>query len=106
MQAVLQRFSRITDSKVIFVCCLVTPAGKSYSGAVQPPSAFAASMEPVGQQGFDTLAKVFCDDAIEIIRFFEDYLYNPRQFDSVKDLSSNHPWFVSIRPVTRHSFIY
>jgi hypothetical protein len=29
MQTVSKRFSRTTDLNVIFVCCLVTPAGKN-----------------------------------------------------------------------------
>jgi hypothetical protein len=42
---VLERFSRTADLNVIFVCCLVTPAGKKYDGAIEQLSRFSAGME-------------------------------------------------------------
>jgi hypothetical protein len=95
MQALSERFSRTTDLNLIFVC-LVMPAGKKHSGAIERPSPFAASMEAVLQQGIDTLAKVFYSDIAEMIRLFQDNLYNQRQFDSGKDLYSNYPQFISV----------
>jgi hypothetical protein len=80
--------------KVIFVCYLATPAWKRYYGAVQRPSAFAASMEAMWHQGIETLNKAFASDVVEMTRLFQDYLYDPRQFDSVKDLYSNYRHFV------------
>jgi hypothetical protein len=73
----------------------VTPAGKKYSGAIEPPSRLGASMEAMWQQSINTLAKVFFYDVAEITRLFQDYLYNPRQFDSMKDLCSNSRQFIS-----------
>jgi hypothetical protein len=35
-------------------------------------------------------------DVAEMIRLFQDYLYNPGQFDSVKDLRSNESQFISV----------
>jgi hypothetical protein len=95
-QAVSARFSRTTDLNVIFVCFLVASAGKQYWGAIERPSPFAISMEAMSQQGINTLVKVFSYDVAEMIRLLQDYLYNPRQFDSVKDLYSNCPQFMSI----------
>jgi hypothetical protein len=45
IQIVSECFSRTTDLNVKFVCCLVTPAGKKYYGAIETLSEFAASME-------------------------------------------------------------
>jgi hypothetical protein len=53
-------------------------------------------MEVMWQQGIDTLAKVFAFDVAEMTRLFQDYLCNPRQFDSVKDLYSEYPHFISV----------
>jgi hypothetical protein len=96
MQTVSEGFSRTTDLSVIFVCCLVTPTGKKYSGAIARPSRFPASMEAMWQHGIDTLAKVFSYNVTEMIGLFQDYLYHPRQFDSVKDRYSNDPQLVSV----------
>jgi hypothetical protein len=74
MQAVSRRFSRITNLNVIFVCCLVTPARKRYYVGVQRPSAFAASMEAMWQQGVETLDKASFSDVAEMTRFFQDSL--------------------------------
>jgi hypothetical protein len=96
MQTVSERFSRTTDLNIIFVCCVVTPTGKKYCGALERPSPFTVSMEAMWQQGIDTLAKVFSHDAAEMIGLFQNYLDNPRQFDSMKDLHSNCPHFISV----------
>jgi hypothetical protein len=96
MQIVSRCFSRTTNLNVIFVCSLVTPAGKKYYGAIERPSRFAASMEAMWQQGINTLAEVSSYNVAEMIILFQDYLYNPRQFDSVKDPYSNDPQFMSV----------
>jgi hypothetical protein len=49
MQTVSERFSRTTHLNVIFVCCLVTPAGRKYYSAIERPGRFAASMEAIWQ---------------------------------------------------------
>jgi hypothetical protein len=46
-------------------------------------------MEAMWQQGIEILAKVFSYDVAEMIKLFQDDLYNPCQFDSVKGLYSN-----------------
>jgi hypothetical protein len=74
----------------------VTPVGKRYYGAVSPASAFAAQMEVMWKQGVVTLAKAFFDDVAEVTRRFRDDLYNPRQFDSIKDFCSNCQRFVFV----------
>jgi hypothetical protein len=38
IQTVSWCFSRTTDFNVMFVCCLVKPAGKKYSGATERPA--------------------------------------------------------------------
>jgi hypothetical protein len=96
MQTVSKRFSRTTDLNVIFVCCLVTPAGIGDSGAIQRPRSFAAGMKAMWQPGIDTLAKVFSYNVAGMTELFQDYLYNPHQFDSVKDLYSNYPQISSV----------
>jgi hypothetical protein len=47
-------------------------------------------------KGIDTLAKVFSSDVAEMFRLFQDYFNNRCQFDSVKDLYSNYPQFISV----------
>jgi hypothetical protein len=47
-------------------------------------------METMWQQDIDTLVKVFGHNVAEMIRLFQDYLYNRRHFDSVKDRYSNY----------------
>jgi hypothetical protein len=71
-------------------------SSEKYYGAIERAKPFAASMEAMWQQNIGTLVKVFSDDVAEMIRFFQDYLYNSRQFDSAKDLSSNYPQFISV----------
>jgi hypothetical protein len=53
-------------------------------------------MEAMWQQGIDTLAKVFSYNVAETVMLFQDYFYNPRQFDSVKDLYSSYRCFISV----------
>jgi hypothetical protein len=53
-------------------------------------------MDSVWRQGINTLAKAFSCNAAEMTMFFQDYLYNPRQFDSVKDTYSDYPQFISV----------
>jgi hypothetical protein len=53
-------------------------------------------MEAMWQPGIDPLAKVFSCDEAEMIRPLQDYLYHLRHFDSVKDLYSNYPQFISV----------
>jgi hypothetical protein len=74
----------------------VTPAGKRYYGAIERPSRSAASIQAICQQGINTLSKVFFYDVAEMMRLLQDYLYNPRQFDSVKDVYSNCLQFISV----------
>jgi hypothetical protein len=72
IQTVSEHFSRTTDLNVIFVCALVTPAGKKSSGAIERPNPFAASMEAMWQQGIDTLANMFSYNVAEMIMLFQD----------------------------------
>jgi hypothetical protein len=64
-------------------------------------------MEAMWLQSVETLANMFSSDVVEITRFFQDCLYSPHQFDSVQDLYSNYPHFVSIagRQFDTRSFI-
>jgi hypothetical protein len=48
------------------------------------------------QQGIDIVTNVFSSDVTEMIRLSQDYLYNPGQFDSVKDRYSSYPQFISV----------
>jgi hypothetical protein len=105
IQTVPKRFSRRMDLNVIFVCCLVTPAGKKYYGAIERPNQFAASMEAMWQQGIDTLAKMSSYDIAKMIRLLQDCVYNPRQCDSMRDLYSNYRNLFPL-PATRRLFIY
>jgi hypothetical protein len=91
MNAVSRRFSETTDMNVIFTCVLVTPIGKGYYSAVARPSEFAASMETIWKKGVVTLSKAFHYDVAQMICLFQDYLDNPRQFHSVKNLCTNWP---------------
>jgi hypothetical protein len=96
MNAVSRRFSETRDVNIIFTCFLVTPIGKTYYSAVTRPSEFAISMETMWKKGLVTLSKTFHDDVARMISLFQDYLDNPRQFHSVKDLCTNWPRRVSI----------
>jgi hypothetical protein len=96
INAVSRRFSDTTDVNIIFACFLVTPIGKRYDSAVTRPSEFAASMETMWKKGVVTLSKAFHYDIAQMIGLFQDYLNNPRQFHSVKDLCTNWPRRVSI----------
>jgi hypothetical protein len=86
MNAVSWRFSETMDVNIIVTCFLVTPIGKRYDSAVTRPSKFAASMEMMWKKGVVTLSKAFHYDVAQIISLFQDYLDNPRQLHSVKDL--------------------
>jgi lauroyl/myristoyl acyltransferase len=72
IQTVSERFSLTTDLNVRFVCCLVTPAGIKYYGIIEPPSAFAVSMEAMRQQDVNTLANMFSCNVAEMIRLVQD----------------------------------
>jgi hypothetical protein len=96
MNAASRRFSETTDVNIIFTCFLVTPIKKTYYSAVTRPSEFAASMETMWKKGVVTLSKAFHYDVAQIISFFQDYLDNPRQFHSVKNLYTNWPGRVYI----------
>jgi hypothetical protein len=60
------------------------------------PSEFAASTETMWKKGIIELSKPFYYDVAQMISLFHDYLDNPRQFDSVKDLCTTWPRRVSI----------
>jgi hypothetical protein len=96
MNAVSRRFSETTDVNIIFTCFLVMPIRKTYYSAVTRPSEFAASMETMWKKGVVTLSKAFHYDVAQMISLFQDYLNNPRQFHSVKDLCTYWPRRVSI----------
>jgi hypothetical protein len=81
---------------IVFACFLVRPIGKRYYSAVTLPSEFAAIMETIWKKGAVTLLKAFYYDVAQMISLFQDYLDNPRQFHSVKDLCTYWPWRVSI----------
>jgi hypothetical protein len=91
MHAVSRRFSATTAVNIIFTCFLVTPIGKTYYSVVTRPSEFAASMKTMWKKGVVTLAKPFHHKVAQMISLFQDYLDNPRQFHSVKDLYTNWP---------------
>jgi hypothetical protein len=71
MQTVSERFSRTTNLNIIFVCWVVTSAGKGYYGTIEQQSPFAVTVEAMWWQGIDTLAKMFSYDVAEIIRLFQ-----------------------------------
>jgi hypothetical protein len=96
MNAVSRRFSETTDVNRIFTCFLVTPIGKRYYSTIPKPSEFAVSMETMWKKGVVTLSKAFHYDVAQMICLFQDYLDNPRQFHSVKDLCTNWPRRVSM----------
>jgi hypothetical protein len=96
INAVSRRLSETTDVNIIFTCFLVTPIGKTYYSAGTRPSEFAASMETMGKKSVVTLSKAFHYDIAQMISLFQNYLDNPRQFHSVKDLYTNWPRRVSI----------
>jgi hypothetical protein len=73
----------------MFAYCTATPVGKRYSGAVQRPRAFAASIETMRKQTVDTLARTFSDDVAQIINLFQNELDSPGQFCSMKYSYSN-----------------
>jgi hypothetical protein len=86
MNAVSRRFSATMDANIIFTCFLVTPIGKTYYSIVTRSSEFAASMETMWKKGVVTLSKAFHYSVAQMISLFQDYLDNPGQFHSVKDL--------------------
>jgi hypothetical protein len=96
MNAVSRCFSETTDVNMIFAYFLVTPIGRRYYSAVRRPIKFAASMETMWKKGVVTLSKAFHYDVAQMNSLFQDYLDNPRQFHSVKDLCTNWPRPVSI----------
>jgi hypothetical protein len=96
MNAVSRRFSETTNVNIISACFLVTPIGTTYYSAVTPPSEFAASMETIWKKGVVTLSKAFHYDVVQMISLFQDYLDNPRQLHSVKNLCTNWPQQISI----------
>jgi hypothetical protein len=53
-------------------------------------------MEEIWQELIDTLVKVFSDDVAEMTMVFQDYLYNARQFHSVKYPYSDYPQIISV----------
>jgi hypothetical protein len=53
-------------------------------------------METMWKKGIVTLSKAFYYGIAQMINLFQDYLDNPRQFHSVKDLCANWPRRVSI----------
>jgi hypothetical protein len=69
---------------------------EKYYGATERPSPFAASMEIMWQQGIGPLTKAFSYNVDEMVMSFQDYLSNPCQFDSAKDLSSNYSQLISV----------
>jgi hypothetical protein len=89
MNAVSRRFSETMYVNIIFACFLVTPIGKRYYSVVTRSSEFAASMETMWKKGVITLSKVFSHDVAQMTSLFQDYLDNPRQFHSVKDLCTD-----------------
>jgi hypothetical protein len=96
VNAVSRRFSETTNVNIIFTCFLVTPIGKTHYSAVARPSEFAASMETMWKKSVITLSKSFHYKVAQMISLFQDYLDNPRQFHSVKDLCTNWPRRVSM----------
>jgi hypothetical protein len=95
MNVVSGCFSETTDVNMIFTYFLVTPIGKRHHYIVARPIKFTASMETMCKDVV-TLSKAFHYDVAQMISLFQDYLDNPRQFDSVKDLCTNWPRRVSI----------
>jgi hypothetical protein len=89
MNSVSRRFSETTDVNIIFACFLVTPIRQRYYGVVTRSREFAVSMETMWKKGVVTLSKAFSYDVAQMISLFQDYLNNPRQFVSVKDLCTN-----------------
>jgi hypothetical protein len=96
MNVVSRRVSETTDVNIIFTCFLVTPIGKRYYSIVTRSSEFTASMETMWKKGVVTLSKAFHCDVAQMTSSFQDYLDNPRQFHSVKDLCTNWPRRVSM----------
>jgi uncharacterized protein (UPF0210 family) len=91
INSVSRRFSETTGVNIIFACFLVTPIGKRYYSAATQPSEFAAIMETIWKKGTVTLSKAFHYDVAQMISLFQDYLDNPCEFHSVKDLRTNWP---------------
>jgi hypothetical protein len=96
MNAVSRRFSKTMDINIIFTCFLVTPSGKRYYSTVTRSNEFAANMETMWKKAVVTLSKALRYDVAQMISLFQDYLDNPRQFHSVKDLYTNWPRRISI----------
>jgi hypothetical protein len=81
---------------IIFACFLVTPVGKRDHSAVPRLSVFAAGREAIWNQGLALLATAFSYDVAQSANLFRDYLDDPRDFGSVKDLCLNYPRCVSV----------
>jgi hypothetical protein len=96
MNSVSRRFSETMNVNIMFTCFLVTPTGKRYYSVVTRSGEFAISMETMWKKGVVTLSKAFHYDVAHMISLFQDYLDNPRQFHSVKDLCTNWPRRVSM----------
>jgi hypothetical protein len=96
MKAVSRRFSEAMDANIIFTCFLVRPIGKRHYSVVTRSSKFAASMKTIWKRGVVTLSKAFSYEIARITSLFQDYLDNPRQFHSMKDLCTYWPRRVSV----------
>jgi hypothetical protein len=89
MNAVSKRFSETMDVNIIFTCFLVMPIRERYYNTITRPSEFAASIETMWKKGVATLSKALHFDVAQMTSLFQDYLDNPRQFHSAKDLCTN-----------------
>jgi hypothetical protein len=89
MNVVSRRFSETMDVNIIFTCFLVTPIRKRYSSAVTRSTGFATSTKTMWKKGVVTFSKAFSYDVAQMTSLFQDYLDNPRQFHSAKDLCTN-----------------
>jgi hypothetical protein len=96
MNAISRRFSERTDVNITFTCFLVTPIGKRYYDIITRLSESAASMETMWKKSVVTLSKALSYDVAQMISLSQDYLDNPRQFHSVKDLCTYWPRRVSM----------
>jgi hypothetical protein len=96
VKAVSGRFSRTTDSNILFLCFLVTPGRKRYESDVPQQGAFAASMEAMWKPGVSSLARAFSDDFPHITSLVQNYPDKPQHFSSMMDLCGNYPRCLSI----------
>jgi hypothetical protein len=60
-------------------------------------------METMWKKGVVTLSKALHYDVAQMINLFQDYLNNPRQFHSVKDLCTNWSRRVSMAGQQRNN---